>query len=106
MAVQFMEDRLFHFVGHAMGLLHYIYDVFQKHALAKVKPLAAHRRLQHRRQVAPHHHHFLNGDGQRSAVALGESGLDTVDDGNHGAVADRVGVVRDGPRVVIFGTRK
>jgi hypothetical protein len=39
-------------------------------------------------------------------VAPGETGLDALDDGIDGAVADRVGVVLDGPRVVIFGTRK
>jgi hypothetical protein len=39
-------------------------------------------------------------------VALGETDLVALDDGIHGAVADRLCVVHDGPRVVILGTRK
>jgi hypothetical protein len=38
-------------------------------------------------------------------VTLGESGQDAVDDRIHGAVANRLCIVRDGPRFVIFGTR-
>jgi hypothetical protein len=104
-AVQFMEYRLIHFLGRAMGLLHHIYGFLVKHALAKAKLLAARRHLQRRRQVV-HPPHFLDGDGQRGTVALGEAGLDAADGGVDGAVADALCVVRDGPRFVILGTRK
>jgi hypothetical protein len=39
-------------------------------------------------------------------LAPGDTGLDALDDGIHGAVADRLCVVRDGPRVVIFDAQK
>jgi hypothetical protein len=105
MTVQFMEYRLFHFLWRAMGFPHHIYDVLKIHAFVKAKLLAARRRLQRRRQLV-HAPHFLDDDGQRGAVALGEGGLDAVDDGAHGAVADRLCVLRDGPRFVILGMRK
>jgi hypothetical protein len=86
-----------------MGLLHHIYDALEIHAFAKVKLLAVCRRLQRRRQVV-HLPYFLDGDLQRGAVALGEAGRDA--DYGAIAVADRLCVVRDGPRFVILGTRK
>lgn len=88
-----------------MALLHHIYGFLEKHTIAKTKLLAARRLPQDRRQIV-HPPHFLDDDGQRGAVALGEGGLIALDDSNHGAVAERLCVVRDGPRVVFFGTRK
>jgi hypothetical protein len=62
--------------------------------------------LQRRRQVV-HPPYWLDADGEDATGAFSKGGLDAVDDGGEIGVADRRFVVlRDGPRFVIFGTRK
>lgn len=89
-----------------MGLLHHIHYVFKKHALAKLAHLLAVAGFLQRRRQILHVPQFLDADGQCGHVGGGEGSLHALDDGVDGSVTNRLCFTRDGPRVVLLGTRE